>query len=56
MEQETELERRLRALKWPDPPPGARVRVLEALSSHLEELTDSVRDRGNGDSPPEREG
>jgi hypothetical protein len=35
-EQETELQRRLRRLNWPEPPPGARERGFESLRTHLD--------------------
>jgi hypothetical protein len=33
---ETELERRLRDLQWPEPPPDSRERVLAALRARLD--------------------
>jgi hypothetical protein len=33
---ETELERRLRDLKWPEPPPESRERLLAALRARLD--------------------
>jgi hypothetical protein len=49
-ERETELAQRLRALRWPEPPAGARERGLEALRPHLEELSDRPSN-GDGGSP-----
>jgi hypothetical protein len=46
-EKESELQRRLHELEWPEPPPGARERGLELLKPHLK-LLDSD---GNGQSP-----
>jgi hypothetical protein len=46
-EPETELQRRLRSLDWPEPPPGARERGLEALRPHLKQLAQE----GNGTGP-----
>jgi hypothetical protein len=52
-ERDTELHRRLRALKWPTPPLGARERGLEALRTHLEERGPTSNDDGQHEAPDE---
>jgi hypothetical protein len=47
--EDSALQRRLRTLKWPDPPTGARERVLDTLRPHLRRLSDPQSD---GDSSP----
>lgn len=54
-ERESELQRRLRGLQWPEPPAGARERGLESLLPYVAKLSEN----GNGDGhkrpaePPE---
>ena len=51
VEQDTELQRRLRALAWPTPPTGARERGLDALQPYLEQLAENGRNGHDHEEP-----